>query len=216
MSRARILLADDHKLVRPGLAALIAAQPDMELIGVAGDGLEALALACELRPDLVIMGLGPPVGDGLAAMRQIRRSVPEARVLALAVEEDEASLFEAVKAGARGYILKSASSASFLSAVRAVLGDEAALPPRLALSLLDEFARLASVPAAGPSEPLTARELEVLRGLAAGMGDKAIAGKLGLSLPTVKARVRSILHKLHAADRVQAARLAREAGLVEA
>lgn len=215
MSKARIILADDHELVRHGLAMLIAAQPDLELVGEAEDGLEALKLTRDLLPDLVVMDISMPICDGLTATRQIHQLLPAARILILTVEDEDAALFEAVKAGARGYLLKSTSSAGFLQAVRAVLADEVVLPPRLALSLLDEFARLASGPVSGPSEPLTTREHDVLRLLAAGLSDRSIAAELGLSLPTVKARVRSILHKLHAANRVQAARLAREGGLID-
>jgi DNA-binding NarL/FixJ family response regulator len=216
MIRARILLADDHALFREGLAGLLNAQPDLEVVGQAGDGLEALELARALQPDLIVMDIKMPVCDGLEATRLIRAELPTVRILMLTIHDEDEKLFEAIKAGASGYLLKNTTSADFLRGVRNVLAGEAALPPRLAAHLLDEFARLArqSPPAVEPDVDLTSREGEVLRLIAAGATDKEIAAQLSLSLHTVKSHVRNVLSKLHAVNRRQAARLAARQGLI--
>ena len=212
MTRTRLLLADDHDLFREGLAGLINAQPDLEVVGQASDGLEALTLARDLRPDLIAMDINMPLCDGLEATRLIRAEWPEACILILTVHDEDEKLFEAIKAGASGYMLKNVGSADFLRGVRGILAGEAVLPPKLAARLVEEFARLANRPA--PESPpsdihdLTPRERETLDLIAAGATDKEIAAQLTLSLHTVKSHVRSILAKLHAANRRQAARLA--------
>ncbi len=210
MSRARILLADDHDLFREGLAGLINAQPDMETIGQANDGLEALTLARDLKPDLIIMDINMPICDGLEATRLIRADWPDARIVMLTVHEEDQKLFEAVRAGARGYMLKSLHAADFLRGVRTVMSGEAVLPPKLATHLLNEFARLAQrrPSTASESSNLTTREQEVLDLIATGATDKEIADKLALSLHTVKSHVRNILAKTHAINRRHAAKLA--------
>lgn len=212
MTAARVLLCDDHDLFREGLAGLVDAQPDLEVVGQAADGLEALALARDLNPDLIVMDIKMPVCDGLEATRLIRAELPDARIVILTVHDEDEKLFDAIKAGAGGYILKDTSSAEFLNSVRRALAGEAVLPPKLAARLLDEFARLATlVPSEPPSDDspdLTPREREVLNLIATSASDKEIAAELSLSLHTVKSHVRSILSKLHAANRRQAARLA--------
>ena len=212
MTRARILLADDHDLFREGLAGLINAQADLEVAGQAGDGLEALALACDLKPELIIMDINMPICDGLEATRLIRAEWAEACIVMLTVHDEDEKLFEAIKSGAQGYMLKSLHSAEFLRGVRSALNGEAVLPPKLAGHLLTEFARLAQRPAgvvASPAEAdvLTAREQEVLDLIATGATDKVIAEKLSLSLHTVKSHVRNILSKTHAVNRRHAAKL---------
>ncbi len=218
MNPARILLADDHELFRDGLAGLINAQDDLEVVGRAGDGLEALTLVRDLNPDLVIMDISMPVCDGLEATRLIRARFPETRILILTVHEEDAKLFEAVKAGACGYLLKSTQSEAFLRGVRAALAGEAPLPPKLAARLLQEFARLAQQPVQKehpqPSETLTRREQEVLELIASGAADKDIAVQLTISLHTVKSHVRNILSKLQAVNRHHAARIAVQQGWI--
>jgi len=215
----RILLADDHDLFREGLASLVNTQPDLEVCALALDGLEAYALARELVPDLIVMDVNMPVCDGLEATRLIRSEWPEARILVLTVHDEEKNLFEAIKAGASGYILKSTNSADFLSAVRSTLAGEAPLPPKLASRLLEEFSRLANRPEpaseAAQAPDLTGRERQVLELIAGGAGDKEIAVRLSLSLHTVKTHVRSILSKMHAANRRQAAKLAARGGWIK-
>jgi len=219
MTRSKILLADDHDLFREGLASLINAQTDLEVVGQAVDGLEAYAQARQLRPDLIVMDIQMPVCNGLEATRLIRQDWPEARILMLTVHDEEAKLFEAIKSGASGYLLKNTSSADFLADVRNVLAGDAPLPPRLATRLLEEFARLMSQPASGaaslPPPELTSREREILQYIANGAADKEIAVRLSLSLHTVKTHVRNILAKLHAVNRRQAADVALREGWVK-
>ena len=129
MARARLILADDHDLFREGLAGLINAQPDLEVAGQAGDGLEALTLARDVKPDLIVMDINMPICDGLEATRLIRTEWPEARIVMLTVHDEDEKLFEAIKAGAQGYMLKSLHSADFLHGVRSALNGEAVLPP---------------------------------------------------------------------------------------
>lgn len=216
MSRWRILLADDHELFREGLAGLIASQPDMEVAGQAGDGFEAATLARQLRPDLLVTDISMPVCDGLEAIWLIRHSqeLTSLRILVLTVHDEDAKLFEAIRAGANGYLLKNTSASDFLRTVRAALAGEALLPPKLAARLLDEFARLAAHSTVGhpaqsenAHEVLTWREQEVLGLVATGASDNEIAESLSLSIHTVKTHMRHILAKLHAVNRHHAVRI---------
>lgn len=220
MSQACILLADDHELFREGLAALLNTQPDLQVIAQAGDGFEALTLARDLQPDLIVLDISMPVCDGLEATRLIRTTptLLASKILILTVHEENEKLFEAIKGGANGYLLKGTSSSEFLKSIRSVLAGEAVLPPKLAACLLEEFARLANRPQPTPAEllsNLTSREYEVLSLIAAGATDKEIAAQLFLSRHTVKTHLRSILSKLHAVNRRQAAQLALQQGLVK-
>jgi two-component system NarL family response regulator len=218
MNRARILLVDDHELFREGLVGLIDAQPDLEVVGQAGDGLEALTMVRDLSPDLIVMDIKMPVCDGLEATRLIRAELPEVPIVMLTVHDEDEKLFEAINAGANGYMLKDTNSADFLSGVRGALDGEATLPPKLAAHLLNEFVRLANQPEPTTDiedEPdLTARERDVLDLIATGATNQLIADQLTISLHTVKSHVRSILSKLHAVNRREAARLAARQGLL--
>jgi len=215
---ASILLADDHALFRHALATLLNEQPDLEVVGQAGDGLEAVQLARDLNVDLILMDINMPISDGLEATRMIRKFAPEARIMMLTIRDEDETLFKAIKAGAGGYMLKNADADAFLEGVRQILAGEAVLPPKLAARLLEEFARLASQPATPVASKqdfgLTNRELDVLNHIAAAETDKEIAQKLDLSIHTVKSHVRNILSKLHAANRWEAARKARDEGLL--
>ena len=215
---ARILLVDDHALFRDGLARLINDQPDMTVVGQAADGLEAVQLVRDLDPDLIVMDINMPISDGLEATRLIRDLDPEAKILMLTVRDEDVILFKAIKAGANGYLLKISDADEFLEGMGQVLAGEAVLPPKLASRVLAEFARLANQPAvpAAPKEEfgLTSRELDVLNLIAEGRTDKEIASALDLSVYTIKSHVRSILSKLHAINRWEAARKAREEGLL--
>jgi DNA-binding NarL/FixJ family response regulator len=219
MTRARILLADDHDLFREGLAGLINAQADLEVVAEAGDGLEALALARKLTPDLLVMDIKMPICDGLEATRLIRAELPSARIVMLTVHDEDAKLFEAIKAGANGYMLKNTNSTRFLQGIRSALAGEAVLPPRLAAGLLDEFARLARrpLPAATSEDTpiLSPREQELLNLIATGASDKEIAATLSISVHTVKSHVRNILSKFHAVNRHHAVELAAQQGLLD-
>ncbi len=218
-NKSRIMLVDDHDLFRQGLASLINNQPDLQVVGQASDGLSAFALAREIKPDLIIMDVNMPISNGLEATRLIRRIMPDVRILMLTIHEDDQTLYQAIQAGANGYLLKQSDSVSFLEGVRKALAGEAVLPPRLADRLLEEFARLASLEGdESPKEDygLTLRELEVLENVATGATDKEIAVKLNISVYTVKSHVRNILSKLHAVNRWQAVNLAQDKGLLDA
>lgn len=218
MTSARILLVDDHALFRAGLAGLINAQPDLQVVGEAGDGLEALTLARDLQPDLIVMDIKMPVCDGLEATSLICAELPGARIVILTVHDEDEKLFAAIKAGACGYLLKDIDSTGFLRGLRAALVGDAALPPKLAAHLLEEFARLMNRPTlVSPAEKvpdLTPREREVLNQVAFGATNKEIAAQLSVSVHTVKSHVSSILSKLHAVNRRDAARLAAQQGLL--
>lgn len=214
---ARILLVDDHELFREGLAGLVNAQPDLTVVGQAGDGLEALTMARDLQPDLIVMDINMPISGGLEATRLIREALPDVRIVMLTVHDKDEKLFAAIRAGANGYMLKDTNSADFLLGVRGALGGEATLPPRLAASLVEAYARLATQPPSPPpdEEPdLTAREMEVLNLIATGASNQEIAAQLSISLHTAKSHVRNILSKLHAVNRRHAARLAAQRGLL--
>lgn len=217
---ARILLVDDHELFREGLAGLVNAQPDLTVVGQAGDGLEALTLARDLQPNLIVMDINMPICDGLEATRLIREALPDVRIVMLTVHDQDEKLFAAIKAGANGYMLKDTNSVDFLQAVRGALGGEATLPPKLAASLVEAYAQLAKRPSRShPAEEdpdLTPRELEVLNLIAVGASNQEISDQLSISIHTTKSHIRSILSKLHAVNRRQAARMAARRGLLGA
>lgn len=218
MKKSRILIADDHDLFRDGVASMINAQPNLEVVGRAEDGLEVFSLARELEPDLIIMDVNMPISDGLEATRLIHNAYPQISILILTVHEEEEKLFEAVKAGAIGYMLKNSNSDDFLDGIRRAIDGEAVLPPMLARQLLEEFAILASRPKSTPDEDtmplLTSREREVLELIMADATNKEISERLSISLYTTKSHVRNILSKLQVASRKQAARVALRDGLI--
>ncbi|MDD2694303.1 MAG: response regulator transcription factor [Anaerolineales bacterium] len=213
----RILLADDHALFREGLAGILAAQPDIEVVGEASDGLEAVVKALELKPDLVLMDIQMPGIDGIEATRQIKKDLPQTTIVMLTVRDDEQKLFEAIKCGAQGYLLKNIRSREMLEMVRSAARGEAALSPALASHVLEEFRRLSQqLPpdGLGEADALTQREQEVLGHVAMGASDKEIAAAMSLSLHTVKSHMRNILSKLQVNNRRAAARLAKHKGLI--
>lgn len=217
MERIRVLLVDDHALFREGLASIVGAQADMKVIGEAEDGLEAVVKARQLKPDLILMDIEMPDMDGLEATRQIKHEHPEALIVILTVRDDDEKLFEAIKSGAQGYILKNIRSREMLAMLRGALRGEAALSPSLAGRMLEEFRRLNElVPPGMESEnvTLTAREKDVLGLVATEKQDKEIAAALNISLNTVKTHMRNILSKLQVSSRYEAAWVARKKGLV--
>jgi DNA-binding NarL/FixJ family response regulator len=217
MGKIRVFLADDHALFRDGLAGIITSQPDMEVIGEASDGLEAIIKARELKPDLILMDIQMPGCDGLEATRQIVKDLPEVTIIMLTIREDNEKVFEAIKLGAQGYLLKNIRSREMLKMMRGALKGQAAIPPDIAGHVLEEFRRLSRKipPDFDPDiTSLTQRETEVLALAAEGMTDKEIAEALTISLHTVKSHMRNILSKLQVSSRRDAARLAKHKGLL--
>jgi DNA-binding NarL/FixJ family response regulator len=209
----RIVVADDHPLYRRGLAALLGAQPGWEVVGDEADGVGAVTAAREHQPDVVVMDLRMPGLDGIEATRRIVSTSPHVAVLVLTMYEDDASVFSAMRAGARGYLLKGADQAEIVRAVAAVAGGEAIFGAAVATRILEFFAapRPARTEVVFPQ--LTAREHEVLDLIAAGRSNTELADQLFLSPKTVRNHVSNIFAKLQVADRAQAIVLAREAGL---
>jgi len=210
------MLADDHALLREGLAGIIDTQADMEIVGEAGDGLEAIVKANELHPDLILMDIQMPGCDGLEATRKIKLARPETVIVMLTVRDDEEKLFEAIKNGAQGYLLKNMRSKEMLTMLRGALRGEAAIPPHLAGRMLEEFRKLSLQSGAEIQDEsnLTQREQAVLGLVAEGLSDKEIAERLTISLYTVKSHLRNILAKLQVSSRREAARMARDKGLL--
>jgi DNA-binding NarL/FixJ family response regulator len=216
MEQTRILIADDHPLFRKGMRALLSSMDDVEVVGEATRGQEALELAATLQPDVILMDLQMPDGGGITATRQIMAASPHIRILVVTLFQDDDSVFAALRAGARGYVLKDTDEDEMVRAIRAVAGGEAIFSPAIATRLIDFFAapRPAAPKAVFPE--LTEREREILGLIAQGESNAEIAARLVLSLKTVRNHVSNIFSKLQVADRVQAAIRARAAGLATA
>lgn len=193
MKRIRILLADDHPVVRRGFQMILAEQSDMEIVGEAGNGREALELAAKLKPDVVVMDVAMPELNGIEATRRMAENAPHARVLALSMHKDSVYVRETLRAGARGYLLKDSVAADLVSAVRAVAAGEGYLSPAVSDAVLDDYRRHVT----NPIDLLTSREREVLQLLAEGKTNKEIAGVLNLSVYTVEAHRGRIMEKLN-------------------
>jgi DNA-binding NarL/FixJ family response regulator len=210
----RVLVADDHPAYRRGLELMLAEVDDLEIVGMAETGVDAVELAGALAPDVVLMDLRMPDLDGIEATRRIKRRAPAAApaVVVLTMFDDDASVFTAMRAGARGYLLKGADQDEIVRAIRATAAGEAIFGPEVAARVVDHFAAGAgSTAAAFPS--LTEREREVLGMIAAGKGNAAIAHELMISLKTVRNHVSNIFTKLQVSDRAGAIVKARKAGL---
>jgi DNA-binding NarL/FixJ family response regulator len=215
MERVRVLVAADHPVFRYGMRALLLAEPDAELVGEATDGEEAIQLASSLRPDVILMDLNMPGTNGIEATRRIlEASPPGVGILRLTMFEDDDSVFAAMRAGARGYVLKGADGAETLQAIRAVARGEAIFGPSIVRRLTQYFAASRQEPGTMQAFPqLTEREYDILTLIARGYPNTAIADRLYLSPKTVRNYVSSILAKLQVADRAGAIVRAREAGL---
>ena len=223
-SQARLLLADDHVLAREGVKAMLASDPDLQVVGEAKDGREALDLCLRLEPDLVLMDVRMPEIDGIEATREIKAARPITSILMLTTYEDPDYLFAAVRAGAAGYVVKDATRRELLDAARRALRGASSLDQDLAMRLLQRLGREhAAVQSPGPittpakplPEPLTPRELEIVRLLAQGLTNRRISQELMVSAATVKVHVEHLLAKLRVSDRTQAAVRASQAGLLD-
>lgn len=217
MEPLRILLVDDHVLLRKGIGALLTAREDMSLVGEAGNGLEAIALARQTAPDVILMDIHMPECDGLEAVKVIKQEMPRVQIVMLTVSEDDRHLFAAIKNGASGYLLKTLEPSELFSMLEGVRRGEAAISRVLAGKILQEFRQ----PTEGTtSEPkmrvaLTPREREVLQQVVEGTTNKEIAEALFMSEHTVKIHIQNILDKLHLKNRIQMAVYAVQEGLVE-
>jgi DNA-binding NarL/FixJ family response regulator len=200
----RVLCADDHPLVRKGIASILANEPDMQLVGEASNGREAVDKFRELHPDVVLMDLRMPEMDGVAATREIRRDAPEAKIIALTSYDGDQDIYRAIEAGVRGYILKEMVHTKVIQAIRTVQSGKRLMPPEVAERLSEYF----------PQVALTPREVEVLGLVARGMANKEIAHQLGTAAGTVKMHVQNILAKLGASDRTHAVTIALERGIL--
>jgi two-component system NarL family response regulator len=218
MERIKVLIADDHRVVREGLAAILKTKENVEVVGEAQDGQEAVEKARALLPDVILMDVSMPRMSGVEATRIIKREFPHIGVVALTMYEEQQYIFDLVRAGATGYLLKDTDSAQIVAAIRAIYRGESLIHPSVASKILAEFSLLAQRKGKKPSwveHDLTDREITVLRLVADGKTNKEIANSLDLSEKTVKNHVRNIFHKLQVYDRTQAAILAIRKGLIE-
>jgi len=203
----RVLVVDDHALFRRGLEMVLAQEPDIEVVGEAGDGAEAVERAADLLPDVVLMDVRMPRRSGIEACTAIKDVVPSARIIMLTISDEEGDLYEAIKAGATGYLLKEISIDEVATAIRAVAGGQSLISPSMASKLLSEFATLIKRDGDRqqvPAPRLTDRELEVLRLVARGLNNRDIAKQLYISENTVKNHIRNILEKLQLHSRMEA------------
>lgn len=212
LEKAKIMLVDDHALFRSGLAGLLASQDDLEVIAQADNGQDAVRLAEEVMPDLILMDIHMSGGDGLEATRKIKDQMPYVKIVMLTASDENDLLFEAVKAGAQGYLLKHLDPEVFLKEISAQLRGEASISGDVALKIIRAFS---SHDVERHETQLTARELEVLKLVGEGCSNRDIAGRLYISENTVKNHLRNILQKLHFDNRVQAAGYAIRRGLVD-
>lgn len=204
----RILIAEDQSVIRKAIAALLALEPDMRVVGTASDGEQAVVAARAYTPDIVLMDAKMPRMDGVAATRAILAENPQSRIIMLTTFDNDELVFEAISAGAQGYLLKDSEEGEILSAIRAVAKGEPRLSPGVAAKIMTEFRRVRANQETAPAEdeePLTQREKDVLTRVAAGKGNREIAAEIGLAEGTVKNHVSTILAKLHLRSRTELA-----------
>ena len=222
-TKIRVLIVDDQSLIRVGIQTLLSRKPDIEVVGQASDGAEALRLAQALDPDVVLMDIRMPGIDGVEATRQLVQRQARAGIIILTTFQDDANVFSALAAGARGYLLKETDHKQLAEAIRLVAAGRALVTPEITAQLLREFSRLAAPAAAAPHHALsddrlallTDRELAILRLLGGGRTNQEISQRLAISIGTVKNHISNILSKLDVRDRTQAGLVAQQAGLAD-
>jgi len=217
MEPIKVLLVDDHVLFRKGIHGILAEDSSVAVVGEAGNGAEALQKALELKPDVVLMDINMPEMDGVAATKKIRAQLPETKIIMLTVQEDDEYLFDAIKGGAQGYLLKNLEPEDLVGYIKGVMRGEAPISKAMASKILLEFANMAKTANVGTvsdKKELSFREKEVLRMVAQGATNKEIASELCISENTVKNHLRNILEKLQLENRVQAAAYAMREGII--
>jgi DNA-binding NarL/FixJ family response regulator len=217
MNSIKLLIVDDQSLFREGLITLLSVQPEFEVIGEAANGEEALRLAVTYRPDVVLMDLRMPVMDGVTATRRLHESLPACRVIVLTTFDDDETVFEGLRAGAVGYLLKDVSSEKLYEAIRSAAKGEFFLQPSITAKVVSEFSRLSHLQSTKQdelAEPLSPREVEILKLVATGKSNRQIADGLVIAEGTVKNHLTNILGKLSAKDRMQAVMRAKELGIL--
>ena len=205
--KLRVMVVDDHALFRRGLEMVLSDEPDIEIVGEASDGQEAIDRAQEVMPDIVLMDVRMPKRSGIEATAQIKDLLPHVKILMLTISDEEADLYDAIKAGASGYLLKEIPIEEVADAIRSVWAGQSRISPSMASKLLTEFAAISKASDEGPKVPtprLTDREMEVLRLVAQGLNNRDIAKQLFISENTVKNHIRNILEKLHLHSRMEA------------
>lgn len=212
-----ILLVDDQSLFREGLRTLLSVQPDFEVLGEAGNGEEALRLAARMKPNVILMDLRMPVMDGVTATQRLHETMPQCKVIVLTTFDDDEYVFDGLRAGAVGFLLKDVSSEKLFEAIRAADRGEYFLQPSITAKVMAEFSRLSRIAPSSTetiAEPLSSRELEILRWVATGASNREIAETLVIAEGTVKNHLTNILGKLNVKDRMQAVLKAKEYGLI--
>src|SRR5512139_18321 len=214
MSKIRLMIVDDHALFREGLASIIRSEQDIEITGLAGSVREAVEMARQTRPDMILMDFSLPDGTGADATRQILAEVPDCKIVFLTMSEEDDNLFDAIRSGAKGYLLKNMQPSKLVVALRSVQNGESALSRSMTMRLMDELSRTKKSETTSDAT-LTLREIDVIRALASGQSNAEIAKQLFISENTVKYHVHSALGKLGLSDRKELASYARDHGLVK-
>lgn len=215
MKKIRILLADDHTILRNGIRALLADEPDLEVVAEAEDGRAAVSLACQFEPDVAVIDIAMPLLNGLEATRQIKKQCPGVRVLILSMHDNEEYIRQVLEAGAMGYILKDAAAKELISAIRSVFQGEAVLSPAITRLVIEDYLRWGGIRPADKDEVLSPREREVLQLIAEGYTNKQIAGILTLSIKTVQAHRLNLMGKLNLHDRGELIKYAIQKKIIE-
>jgi DNA-binding NarL/FixJ family response regulator len=215
MQPTKVLIVDDHALLRQGVRNTIEPEEDFEVVGEAEDGAQALAKAKELKPDLILMDISMPHGNGLEALSAIKKELPDVKIIMLTVHDKDENLLEAIKRGAEGFLSKNVRAKALLDSLRGAMRGEAAISRYMAGKILKEFTRLAEIEAKKTSGQLTPREKEVLQKLSEGLSNREIGLSLCISENTVKVHVKNIFRKLHLQNRNEAAAYAQRWGLEE-